>query len=365
MIVAGTSSKRIAAKVISKTTGSVTSGIAALRRWSRKTRMTRATTATSSPSARSSVRSTRLARSRRIVGRHQLHPAGQPCPQPVERPADVPDDRGEIGPALRDHDAADGERQAVQVRQAVRHGVAGQADTGHVLDPNSRGRRGRAGRRRHGERVDRAEAADRSGRRRRPHRRDHVAESQAARLELAAAGLDDHLLRLAPERGHLDDAGDRRQRRTDHVVLQPPQPRRLLSVGWVDQHILEHPARARRLGPDADPDGRRERRPDPGDAVDDGLPPGGQTRRRSKTTSTYAMPDIDDPRTALAPGTASSARVSLVVTSAATSAAGWPIHSATRTICASDTSGITSRGNVRRASSPPSAASNAARMTTR
>ena len=77
------------------------------------------------------------------------------------------------------------------------------------------------------------------------------------------------------------------------------------------------------------------------------------------------MPDIDEPRTAVAPGTSASAAVNTLVTEAATSVASWPIQSATSTTCGSERSGSTSRPSRRRPSSPVTATSTAAASTAR
>ncbi len=73
------------------------------------------------------------------------------------------------------------------------------------------------------------------------------------------------------------------------------------------------------------------RQRDAGDALDDQRAfrqPG--PRAPSKTTSTYAIPDIDDPRTRDSPAIPAGAPVKGRVTQSAISVAGYPIQSATR-----------------------------------
>ena len=82
-------------------------------------------------------------------------------------------------------------------------------------------------------------------------------------------------------------------------------------------------------------------------------------------TSTYAVPDIDELRTAVEPGSPFRASVNGRVTSAATSVEGWPFQSTTIPIWGSDKSGTASRESARRETSPASASRTAKPMTRR
>ena len=82
-------------------------------------------------------------------------------------------------------------------------------------------------------------------------------------------------------------------------------------------------------------------------------------------TSTYAVPAIDELRTAVAPGSPLRASVNTRVMRAATSVEGWPFHSTTIPICGSDRSGTASRERPRRETSPARARRTARPMTRR
>src|SRR5216684_7066290 len=93
--------------------------------------------------------------------------------------------------------------------------------------------------------------------------------------------------------------------------------------------------------------------------------PGSRLPNDPNTTSTYAIPAIDEPRTAVEPGMDLNDSVSTWVTRVATSVAGCPIQSTRRPTCGSERSGTASRDSDRRAHSPPAATTIATAMTIR
>src|SRR5262249_19057471 len=91
--------------------------------------------------------------------------------------------------------------------------------------------------------------------------------------------------------------------------------------------------------------------------------PGSRLLDDPNTTSTYAMPAIDEPRTAVDPGIDLNDSVSTWVTPVATSVAGCPIQSPTSPTCGSERSGTASRDSDRRAHSPHAATTIATAIT--
>ena len=160
--------------------------------------------------------------------------------------------------------------------------------------------------------------------RRRARRRRRRRTPAPASRSCPAASLDQQLLDLAAERGHLRHARDARRARgearrpetgaaaaataarTDRrarpscapATARPartgtPSPCSTPRARRRSATVAGRPARARRDARRRSPRARRRRR-----------------RPAPNTTSRYAMPDIDEPRTAVAPGVPSSARVS-------------------------------------------------------
>src|SRR5258708_11090752 len=83
--------------------------------------------------------------------------------------------------------------------------------------------------------------------------------------------------------------------------------------------------------------------------------PGSRLPDDPKTTSTYAIPAIDEPRTAVEPGMDLNDSVSTWVTRVATSVAGCPIQSTTSPTCGSERSGTASRDSDPRHPPAPAA----------
>ena len=172
-----------------------------------------------------------------------------------------------------------------------------------------------------------------------------VAERDASRAELLRLGDDEQTPGRArrpppprPPRGSPREPDERGCPAAGAGRRSAPLRCGFTSAYWKIQPVLDAagPTCTRTFG------GSSSRQP--GDAHPGSL--GGRARgppTSRRSTSTYAIPDIDEPRMAVDPGTARSASVSTRVTRVATSVAGCPIQSATSPICGSDRSGTASR----------------------